>query len=54
MESALFPIPLSHILKILVMVKQNQVMVAQLCPTLCDPMDYTQSLEFPRPEYWRE
>ena len=26
--------------------------VTQLCPTLCDPMDYTQSMEFSRPEYW--
>ena len=24
--------------------------VAQSCPTLCDPMDY--SMEFSRPEYW--
>ena len=24
----------------------NEVKVTQLCPTLCDPMDYT------RPEYW--
>ena len=25
--------------------------VAQLCPTLCDPMDHT-VLEFFSPEYW--
>ena len=28
-----------------------QVKVAQLCPTLCDPMDYTVH-GFSRPEYW--
>ena len=28
---------------------KNKVKVAQLCPTLCDPMDY---MEFSRPEYW--
>ena len=28
------------------------VKVTQSCPTLCDPMDYMQSLEFSRPEYW--
>ena len=33
------------------------VKVAQSCPTLCNPMDYTvawtiQSMEFSRPEYW--
>jgi len=22
------------------------------CVQLCDPMDYTQSMEFSRPEYW--
>ena len=27
------------------------VKVAQLCPTLCDPMTI-QSMEFFRPEYW--
>ena len=27
-----------------------KVKVAQLCPTLCDPMD--QSMDFSRPEYW--
>ena len=27
-----------------------QKSVAQLCPTLCDPMDL--SMEFFRPEYW--
>ena len=26
--------------------------VAQQCPTLCDPVDYTQSMEFSKPEYW--
>ena len=25
---------------------------AQLCLTLCDPMDYIQSMEFSRPEHW--
>ena len=29
-----------------------QKSVAQLCPTLCDPMDL--SLEFSKPEYWSE
>ena len=29
-----------------------KVKVAQLCPTLCDPMDYAQTMEFSRPEYW--
>ena len=28
-----------------------KVKVAQLCLTLCNPMDYTVH-EFPRPEYW--
>ena len=28
------------------------VKVAQLCPTLCDRMDYIQSMELSRPEYW--
>ena len=30
-----------------------KVKVAQSCPTLCDPTDYTviQSMEFSRPEY---
>ena len=27
------------------------VKVAQSCPTLGDPMDYIQSMEFSRPEY---
>ena len=31
---------------------QVKVKVAQLPLTLCDPMDYIQSLEFSRPEYW--
>ena len=26
--------------------------IAQLCLTLCDPMDYIQFMEFFRPEYW--
>ena len=34
-----------------------KALVAQLCPTLCDPMDCTDqqaplSMEFSRPEYW--
>ena len=29
-----------------------KVKVAQLCPTLCDPMDYIESTEFSRPENW--
>ena len=29
-----------------------KVKVAQLCLTLCDPMDYTDPMEFFRPEYW--
>ena len=29
--------------------KKKKVKVAQLCLTLCDPM---QSMEFSRPEYW--
>ena len=31
--------------------KEGKVKVTQLCPTLCDPMDYL-SMEFSRPEYW--
>ena len=31
---------------------RENVKVAQSCPTLCDPMDYTQSVEFSRSEYW--
>ena len=31
--------------------KKRNVKVAQSCPTLCDPMDYT-VIEFSRPEYW--
>ena len=30
-----------------------KVKVAQSWLTLCDPMDYTQSMEFSRPEDWR-
>ena len=30
--------------------KCQKVLVAQSCPTLCDPMDF--SMEFSRPEYW--
>ena len=29
-----------------------KVKVTQSCLTLCDPMDYIQSMEFSRPEYW--
>ena len=33
-----------------------KVLVAQLCPILCNPMDYSQqaplSMGFPRQEYW--
>ena len=29
-----------------------KVKVTQSCLTLCKPMDYIQSLEFSRPEYW--
>ena len=28
------------------------LLVAQSCPTLCNPMDYTPSVEFSRQEYW--
>ena len=35
-------------------VYENKVKVAQSCPTLCDPMDYTQSTDFSRPDYWGE
>ena len=28
------------------------VKVIPSCPTLCDPMDYIQSIEISRPEYW--
>ena len=31
--------------------KCSKVKVAQLCPTLCNPMDI-QSMKFSRPEYW--
>ena len=27
---------------------------AQLCPTFYKPKDYTQSMEFSRPEHWSE
>ena len=30
----------------------SEVKVAQSCLTLCDPMDYTQSLGFSRQEHW--
>ena len=36
-----------HFLKRVYVVK-----VTQSCPTLCDPMDYIQSMEFSRPDYW--
>ena len=33
-----------------------KVFITELCPTLCDPMDYSHqaplSMEFPRQEYW--
>ena len=33
-----------------------KVFITELCPTLCDPMDYShqapRSMEFPRQEYW--
>ena len=32
--------------------QEQKVKVAQSCPTLCNPLDYTQSMEFSRPEYW--
>ena len=32
-------------------VKESESEVAELCPTLCDPMDYI-VMEFSRPEYW--
>ena len=41
--------PGSHSQPALELVK---VKVTQACPTLWDPMDYTQSMEFSRPEYW--
>ena len=31
---------------------ESEVKVAQSCPTLCHPMDYTYSMEFSRPENW--
>ena len=38
------------------LIKKKKVKVAQLCPTLCNPVyTYTwtvQSMEFSRPEYW--
>ena len=30
----------------------GEMKVTQLCPTLCDPVDYIQFMEFSRPEYW--
>ena len=33
--------------------KWSEVKVAQSCPTLYDPMDVIQSMEFSRSEYWR-
>ena len=30
----------------------GKVKVAQSCQTLCHPMDYIQSMEFSKPEYW--
>ena len=29
-----------------------KVKVTQSCQTVCDPMNYVQSMEFSRPEYW--
>ena len=29
-----------------------KLLVAQLCPTLCNPMDPPLSMEFSRQEYW--
>ena len=29
----------------------SYVKIAQLCPALCNPMEY-KSMEFSRPEYW--
>ena len=37
--------------KILYVVPDVKVKVAQSCLTLCDPMDYIQSMESSRPEY---
>ena len=31
---------------------RSEVKLAQSCPTLCDPMDYIECMEFSRPEYW--
>ena len=31
---------------------QSEMKVTQLCPTLCNPMDYIHSMEFSRPAYW--
>ena len=36
-----------HFLKRVYVVK-----VTPLCPTLCDPRDYIQSMDFSRPAYW--
>ena len=32
--------------------KGKKVKVVQSCPALCDTMDYTQSMEVSRPDYW--
>ena len=37
---------------ILTEVSQTKMKVAQSCLIFCDPMVYTQSMEFSRPEYW--
>ena len=34
------------------MVAYEKVKITQSCLTLWDPMDYTQPMEFSRPEYW--
>ena len=31
---------------------KQSLKITQLCPTLCDLMDYAQSMEFSRPENW--
>ena len=40
---------------VFILVTIVKVSVAQSCPTLCDPMDYSQAplyMGFPRKEYW--
>ena len=44
--------------EVLLQYKCNKVLVAQVCPTLCSPIDWTRayqiplSMEFSRQEYW--